>query len=75
MTTPFVLWLLDVWPLGRLAGASGAAAIARRAATLLLEKLPLLALAAATSAVAYAVQSSVGATAQGERLPARAAQR
>jgi len=69
VTTPFVLWLLDVWPLGRLAGASGAVAIARRAAKLLFEKLPLLALAAATSAVAYAVQSNVGATAQGERLP------
>ena len=69
VTTPCVLWLLDLWPLGRLAGASGALAIARRAAKLLLEKLPLLALAAATSAIAYAVQSSVGATAQGERLP------
>jgi tetratricopeptide (TPR) repeat protein len=69
VTTPFVLWLLDAWPLGRLAGVSGAAALARRAARLLLEKLPLLALSAATSAVAYAVQSGVGATKPGARLP------
>ena len=70
MTTPFVLWLLDGWPLGRLAGASGAGAITRRAARLLLEKLPLLALSAAASAITYTVQRNVGAIAVGAQIPA-----
>jgi len=69
VTTPFVLWLLDVWPLGRLRGVSGAAARARRAGWLLLEKLPMLALSALASAVAWTVQSGVGATKPGARLP------
>jgi tetratricopeptide (TPR) repeat protein len=69
VTTPFVLWLLDFWPLGRLAGVSGAGAIARRAARLLLEKLPLLALAAAASAVTYLVQKSAGAVGAGAQIP------
>jgi tetratricopeptide (TPR) repeat protein len=69
VTTPFVLWLLDFWPLGRLAGASGPRAITRRSAALLLEKLPLLALSAAASAVAYGVQKSVGAIAAGAQIP------
>jgi hypothetical protein len=68
VTTPFVLWLLDLWPLGRLAGASGAGAIARRAARLLLEKLPLLALSAAASAITYTVQKNVGAIAVGAQF-------
>jgi len=69
VTTPFVLWLLDLWPLGRLAGASGPRAITRRAAKLLLEKLPLLALSATASAIAYSVQKSVGAIAAGAQIP------
>lgn len=69
VTTPFVLWLLDGWPLRRFETAGGFAASARRAGLLLLEKLPMLALAAAASAIAYAVQSGVGATAQGARIP------
>jgi tetratricopeptide (TPR) repeat protein len=69
VTTPFVLWLLDLWPLARLAGASGVPAIARRAAVLLLEKLPLLALSAAASAIAYQVQESAGAIGAGAQIP------
>jgi tetratricopeptide (TPR) repeat protein len=69
VTTPFVLWLLDLWPLGRLAGASGARAIARRTVSLLLEKLPLLALSAAASVVAYRVQESAGALGAGAQIP------
>ena len=69
VTAPFVLWLLDFWPLERLAGASGAGAITRRAASLLLEKLPLLALSAASSAITYTVQMSVGAADAGARIP------
>jgi len=69
VTTPFVLWLLDFWPLGRLAGASGASAITRRAARLLLEKLPLLALSAAASGIVYTVQKSAGAIGAGAQIP------
>jgi len=49
VTLPFVLLLLDAWPLGRLRGA-----FARR----VLEKLPLFALAAAVSVVTMAAQGS-----------------
>jgi tetratricopeptide (TPR) repeat protein len=54
VTLPFVLLLLDFWPLGRLTRASW-----RRP---LLEKLPLFALSAAASAVAYLAQSRAGYT-------------
>ncbi|HWR96785.1 MAG TPA: glycosyltransferase family 39 protein [Candidatus Methanoperedens sp.] len=54
VTTPFVLLLLDYWPLGRLRDPGG-----RRAAVL--EKIPLLALAAASGIVAYLAQASGGA--------------
>jgi tetratricopeptide (TPR) repeat protein len=69
VTTPFVLWLLDFWPLQRLAGASGAGAAARRAGRLLLEKLPLLALSAAASVVTWRVQESAGALGAGAQIP------
>jgi tetratricopeptide (TPR) repeat protein len=57
VTLPFVLLLLDLWPLGRLAAPGSrrlveAGPLARAAA----EKLPLLALAAVSAAVTYAVQ-------------------
>jgi tetratricopeptide (TPR) repeat protein len=54
VTLPFTLLLLDAWPLDRLGKGE-------RARRLVLEKLPLLALAAATSLVTYAVQASAGA--------------
>jgi protein O-mannosyl-transferase len=69
VTAPFVLWLLDFWPLERHAGASGARPVTRRAAGLLLEKLPLLALSAAASWVAYRVQESAGALGAGAQIP------
>ncbi len=69
VTTPFVLWLLDFWPLDRLAGASGPRAVTRRVARLLLEKLPLLALSATASWVAYRVQESAGAVGAGAQIP------
>ncbi len=53
VTLPFVLLLLDAWPLGRLRGA-----VERR----VWEKVPLLAMAAAAAAVAVVAQRSVGAT-------------
>jgi hypothetical protein len=57
VTLPFVLLLLDVWPLGRFQRARVHGGLA----ALLLEKLPLLLLSAASSAVTYAAQQSGGA--------------
>ena len=67
VTLPFVLLLLDYWPLGRLqlrglprveplSGAQG-----RSVAKLVREKLPLFVLAAGSSAMTYAVQQAGGA--------------
>lgn len=50
VTLPFVLLLLDFWPLGRL-----------KVKGVLLEKIPFFALAAADSAVTYLVQNNAGA--------------
>jgi tetratricopeptide (TPR) repeat protein len=59
---PLVLWLLDYWPLGRLRRAPAEDARARREARrAVLEKLPLLVLAAAASVVTFAVQRTRGA--------------
>ena len=62
VTVPGVLLLLDAWPLGRLRDAGG-----RRRA--LLEKLPMLALAAAASAAAILAQRGAEAVSSAEALP------
>jgi len=64
VTLPFVLLLLDVWPLGRLAlpGRGGAArGRARPLRALVFEKLPLFALAAVSTLVTFLVQRRIGA--------------
>ena len=62
VTLPFVLLLLDVWPLRRLRGDDPHAARPRLSpAALLIEKLPLLFLAAAVAVVTYVTQQRVGA--------------
>jgi tetratricopeptide (TPR) repeat protein len=67
VTLPFVLLLLDYWPLGRL--GSHARAIewsqVRRA---VIEKLPMFLMAAAVSAVAFAVQRSAGSVSSLSRV-------
>jgi len=71
MTLPFVLLLLDYWPLGRtrwlnpVVGHRTPPTIGR----LLLEKIPLLALAIVTGALAFWAQSSGGAIAPSDHLP------
>ncbi len=50
VTLPFVLLLLDFWPLGR-----------KRTATILWEKIPFLALSAGVAAIVYFAQESGGA--------------
>jgi tetratricopeptide (TPR) repeat protein len=72
VTVPFVLLLLDYWPLRRLVrqGPGGAAGVAwERVPRLLLEKGPLFALAAGSAAATAAAQSSWGATASVEAFP------
>jgi Flp pilus assembly protein TadD len=75
VTAPFLMLLLDVWPLGRL--PLGVAPDAARVRALLVEKLPLLALAALSSAVTLFAQrsaaSSLGALPLPERLANAAA--
>lgn len=66
VTLPAVLLLLDVWPLGR---ADPARPWRSWAPGLLLEKLPLLALSLASSAVTLAAQSAGGAVTASARLP------
>ena len=62
VTTPFVLLLLDYWPLKRLQRSEGWRAVVA-------EKLPLVAMAAASSAVTYIVQSQAGAVRTFDVLP------
>lgn len=74
VTAPFVLLLLDLWPLGRLQDASGRLS-APRVRRAVVEKVPLLALAAASAVVTYLVQRAGGAVEAGEVFswPARLA--
>lgn len=76
VTWPFVLLLLDVWPLGRLPLAPPAgqvranlAALLRPAARLVAEKIPLILLAAASCVAAYVAQERGGAVMSADRLP------
>jgi len=64
VTAPFVLLLLDLWPLGRtplVPPADGRAAVPRPWRRLLLEKLPLLVLCLASSVVTVLAQRQGGA--------------
>lgn len=69
VTLPFLLLLLDFWPLGRwrIDRAGPARWLPPRA--LLVEKLPLFALAAASSLVTWLVQRAGGAVSGLEALP------
>ena len=72
VTLPFVLLLLDWWPLGRTA-RGGARAPGRdpgsRAAALVLEKWPLLLLTAASATVTWVAQQRAGAIRPLEAFP------
>lgn len=76
VTLPFVLLLLDVWPLGRLSSTPAAAGSPRgstgawgRAGQLVREKIPLFLLAAASSVATFVAQRQGGAVAEFEALP------
>jgi tetratricopeptide (TPR) repeat protein len=68
VTLPFVLLLLDVWPLGRVTLAWSKPQRSR-VVELVREKLPLIALAAASSLITFVVQRQGGAVAASEALP------
>ncbi|KAB2958023.1 MAG: tetratricopeptide repeat protein, partial [Thermoanaerobaculia bacterium] len=76
VTLPVLLLLLDLWPLGRSAlaraekaGTPGRASGATPLRRLVVEKLPLLALAVASSAVTIFAQRAGGAVASLQSLP------
>ena len=71
VTLPFVLLLLDFWPLGRLAapGSPPWRIAGGRIRPLLLEQAPLLALAAASGALAAVAHRSYGALVSMESMP------
>jgi hypothetical protein len=66
VTLPFVLLLLDYWPLRRLQGMG--AQTLRSVTSLVTEKLPFFALTIASSVVTFIVQRSAGAMPSLERL-------
>jgi protein O-mannosyl-transferase len=61
VTLPFVLLLLDYWPLGRVSGPSGGISRRRIPLDLLLEKWPFFLLSAASGVVTFLVQKRGGA--------------
>ena len=67
VSLPFLLLLLDVWPLGRLSLKNGDSW--RRARNLVLEKVPLFALTIGVAALAFLVQKDIGALAGADSLP------
>ena len=74
VTLPFVLCLLDYWPLQRVSSARATGGMSstmplQSAARLAFEKVPLLALAVVSSVVTYLGQKSLGAVATLEHSP------
>ncbi|MGB7157644.1 MAG: tetratricopeptide repeat protein [Tepidisphaeraceae bacterium] len=77
VTMPFILLLLDFWPLRRWAGLPadancpdvGATPPRRTVRQLVIEKLPLLALALASAVVTFVFQRAYGTTAALEEYP------
>ncbi len=70
VTVPFVLLLLDWWPLGRLRiGKQGGKEGGRPAAFLVLEKMPLFLFSAASGAATYLIQKHAGAMASSDYAP------
>lgn len=68
ITLPFVLLLLDYWPLGRLGRDNGGEPLPR----LLLEKLPLAGLSLISVAITFLAQKQGGAMPGGSSIPANA---
>ena len=67
VTLPFVLLVLDYWPLGRIRGQKSELGSQRNLLALVVEKLPLVALSVVSSVVTFAAQR--GAVGWTEQLP------
>ncbi|MCG6553475.1 MAG: tetratricopeptide repeat protein [Candidatus Magnetominusculus sp. LBB02] len=70
ITLPFVLLLLDYWPLRRLSAYNESNS--QTASSLLIEKIPFFALSAASGVLTYHVQSAWGAVVSSDILPLKA---
>ncbi len=69
VTWPCLLLLIDYWPLRRIEEASRARAAFGRSIRIVLEKLPLLAIAAAAATITYFAQRSAGAVVDAQSIP------
>jgi tetratricopeptide (TPR) repeat protein len=69
VTLPFVLLLLDYWPLSRLQWGHQFGHQKQSVWHLIIEKVPLFILSAASSIVTYVIQQSAGAMEMGESYP------
>lgn len=70
VTLPFVLLLLDWWPLERFKGEGSSGSISpTNRSRLVLEKVPLLALSVISCLVTYTAQASGGSVSSLERIP------
>jgi len=69
VTLPFVLLLLDWWPLGRVCPGPGAPGRIGAGLRLVAEKAPLMIMAAASAVVTIVAQTRVGAVSTLEALP------
>jgi len=69
ITLPFVLLLLDFWPLGRIRAAGGNERHRQAITRLTLEKLPLFALCVASAVVTFTAQRSGGTVSSLAGLP------
>jgi len=69
VSLPFVLLLLDYWPLGRLASDGSGRIEWRRLAKRIVEKLPLFALAVGVGWITIVVQGDAGAMASDAQVP------
>jgi tetratricopeptide (TPR) repeat protein len=72
VTGPFVLWILDFWPLRRLVpepAAKGMGATRPAPAWLIWEKIPFLAMSAALCVITYSIQKNGGAMLSSDNLP------
>jgi hypothetical protein len=69
VTLPFVLLLLDIWPLRRVSISSSAPDMQARLVPLVLEKMSFFALSALACVVTYFAQIKEGALQSGEVLP------
>ncbi len=75
VTLPFVLLLLDYWPLEQMDRAAATGVLAKKAARLAVEKAPLFLITAAFSVITFTMQAQGNNLSFGEKvsLPARCA--